>query len=281
VELVKKVLGSLDKQFAKILEAYVNNGQIDVFPKKGKSGGAFCTIDLLFHPTYILLNYAGTLNDVRTIAHEVGHGINNELMKERQNALNFGTPKSTAEVASTFMEDFVLRELEKEADDELKLAILMSKIGDNVSTIFRQIAFYNFERELHDSFRKKGYLSKEEIGALFQKHMVSYMGDYVEQSPGAENWWMYISHFRYIFYVYSYASGLLISKALQEMVRKDPSSIEKVKEFLGAGTYQSPKDIFMYLGIDITKKEFWDEGLDGVQSLLNEAEALAKKLGKI
>ena len=106
------------------------------------------------------------LRDVLTLAHELGHGINNELIREKQNALNFGTPTSTAEVASTFMEDFVLQEILRGSDDELKLVIMVMKLNDDVSTIFRQVACYTFEQELHKEFRQRGYLSKKELGTF-------------------------------------------------------------------------------------------------------------------
>ncbi len=179
IKLIYKVFKNLDSKFADILTGFVANGRFDVYPRKGKVSGAFCAHHLISQPTYILLNHTEKLRDVLTLAHELGHGINNELIREKQNALNFGTPTSTAEVASTFMEDFVLQEILKQADDELRLSIMVMKLNDDVSTIFRQIACYKFEQELHQEFRQKGYLSKEEIGKLFQKHMSSYMGDFV------------------------------------------------------------------------------------------------------
>ena len=281
VDLVHRVMGKLDPDFADIFAGFVHNGQIDAYPKKGKDSGAFCMHHLMVQPTYILLNHTGKLHDVLTIAHELGHGINNELIKRKQHALDFGTPTSTAEVASTFMEDFVLDEILHAADDELRLAIMMQKLNDDVSSIFRQVACYCFELELHKDFRAKGYLSKEEIGKLFQKHMAAYMGGAVEQSEGSENWWVYWNHIRYFFYVYSYASGLLISKSLQNSVKRDPAFIVQVKEFLSAGLSDSPKNIFSRLGIDISDKRFWDKGLDEVENLLDETERLAKRLGKI
>ncbi len=277
VNLVYGVMNGLDKQFGDIFAGFIKNGQIDVYPRKGKESGAFCIHHLISQPTYILLNHAGKLHDVLTIAHELGHGVNNELIREKQHALDFGTPTSTAEVASTFMEDFVLEEILRSANDELRLAMMMQKLNDDVSSIFRQVACYRFEQELHAAFRAKGYLSKGDIGKLFQKHMASYMGKAVEQSAGSENWWIYWSHIRYFFYVYSYASGLLISKSLQNSVKKDPAFIIKVKEFLSAGLSESPKNIFKKLGIDIGNKHFWDIGLGEVEKLLHETEMLAKK----
>jgi oligoendopeptidase F len=179
------------------------------------------------------------------------------------------------------MEDFVLDEIMHASDDALRLSIMMQKLNDDVSSIFRQVACYCFEQELHRAFRKKGYLSKEEIGKLFRRHMAAYMGNDVLQSEGSENWWVYWNHIRYFFYVYSYASGLLISKSLQNSVKQDPVFIHQVKEFLSAGLSDSPKNIFGRLGIDISDKRFWDKGLDEVENLLDETEQLAKKLGKI
>jgi len=277
LSLVRKVFSSLDKEFAEILDNFIKNGQIDAFPGKGKRDGAFCSDDLVTMPTYVLLNHIDSLRDVIVIAHEMGHAVNSELMK-KQHSLNFGTLLSTAEVASTFMEDFVVQEVEKEADDEMRLEIMMRRLQDDVSTIFRQIACYRFEQEIHEEFRKKGYLSKEEIGKIFSKHMTSYLG---ENASGCENWWVYWRHIRTYFYNYSYASGLLISKSLQNEVKKDPKYIEKVKEFLRAGTSASPKEIFLKMGIDISKRDFWFKGLDEFDGNVKEAENLAKRLRKI
>lgn len=279
-KLIENVFQKLDPSFAEILNRLISQGSVDAFPYKGKRSGAFCIHYLLSQPTYVLLNHTNKLSDVLTFAHEFGHAINNEMMREKQHALSFGSPTSTAEVASTFMEDFVLQELLKNATDEEKLSLLMLKLDADISTIFRQIAFYRFEQELHKQHRKKGYLSFKEIGTLFTKHMESYMGPSVEQSAGSENWWIYVPHFRYFFYVYSYASGLLISKSMQASVKKDNRFIEKVKDFLSAGESASPKVIFKQLGVDITNQSFWEQGLTEIQQLLDETVVLAEKLKK-
>lgn len=280
VDLVFKVFSNLDAEFGEIFINFVEKGQIDVYPKKGKSSGAFCAYGLITYPTYILLNHNNLLNDCLTIAHESGHGINDELMK-KQNSLNFGTPLSIAEVSSTFMEDFCLEEILTKATDEEKLSIMMTKLNSDISTIFRQIACFTFERELHQRFRETGYVSKDEIGKLFQKHMASYMGKYVEQSPGSENWWVYWHHIRNYFYNYSYANGLLISKALQNLVRADRANISKVKKMLSTGLSESPKEMFKSIGIDVVSREFWETGIKEISGLLSQTEKLAKKLKKI
>jgi oligoendopeptidase F len=280
IDLVEKTFENLDSDFRNIFEKLFYNGQVDCFPMKGKSSGAFCWTSGFTKPTFILLNHTNELNEVLTIAHEFGHAINFELSK-KQNFFDYRAPTSIAEVASTFMEDFVLQELLKDSNDELKLSLMMQKLNDDISSIFRQISCYVFELELHSLFKEKGYLSKKDIGDLFQKHMSAYMGPYVEQSKGSENWWVYWSHIRNYFYNYSYASGLLISKALQSMYKQDNSNILKIKEFLSAGNRDSPKNILLDLGIDITKEEFWLKGINEIKLLLEETEDLAKKLGKI
>ncbi len=275
VDMVETTFNDLDPDFGRILRTMVDKGRIDVFPAKGKSNGAFCMHKRPSDPTYILLNHTNKLNDVLTLGHEMGHAVNNILIARVQNALNYDTPLSTAEVASTFMEDFVFDRAQAEYDPSDRLYLLMEKLNDDVSTIFRQVACYKFEQELHNTYREKSYLTKEEIGALFTKHMAAYMGDAVEQSPGSQNWWVYWSHIRSFFYVYSYASGLLISKSLQSMLRREKSSIVKVKKFLSAGVSESPKKLFFDMGIDISNAKFWNRGLDAVELLLNQAESLA------
>ncbi len=277
--LVGKVLNNLDSEFKEIFDKF-EDGKLDVYPSIGKRGGAFCVHMIKKLPTYILLNHTNDLSSVKTLAHEVGHGINNELTRDKQNEIYFGTATSTAEVASTFFEDFVFEEILKKCNDEEKLILMIQKLGDEISTIMRQIAAYNFETELHTEYRKNKYLSKEEIGLIFKQNMKKYLGDSVDCS-WCDNWWIYWSHFRNRFYVYSYASGLLISKSLQRKVRRDKKFVGEVKKFLAAGTSKTPEEIFSEMGIDIYSAEFWEEGLNEINETLKETISLAKKLGKI
>src|SRR5690606_26280745 len=143
--LVDTTLSQLDQEFGQIFRQFGQNGQFDVYPRPGKVSGAFCAHNLLTQPTYILLNHTEKLQDVLTLAHEMGHGIHNELARKSQNALNFGTSLATAEVASTFMEDFVIEQLLEDVDQDTQLAVIMMRLNDDISSIFRQIACYNFE----------------------------------------------------------------------------------------------------------------------------------------
>ena len=109
--------------------------------------------------------------------------------------------------------------------------------------------------------------------------MSEYMGDAVEMQ-NAHLWWIYLEHIRMYFYVYSYASGLLISKAMQKKLREDNSFIGKIKVFLSTGTSKKPREIFKEMGIEINK-EFFLDGLDELEKELEEIKTLGKKLGKI
>jgi oligoendopeptidase F len=271
VELLRSVFAKLDPEFLYIFNKMIENGQFDVYPRAGKSGGAFCTHGSKTNPVYVLLNHTDKLNDVLTLAHEMGHAIHHHLYNKHQSYLNREGSMFTAEVASTFMEDFVLEKILETADDELRLAITMNKLNDDVSTIFRQTA----------EFREKGYLSKEEIGAIFRKNMSAYMGEFVSQDEGSQNWWIYWSHIRSYFYVYSYASGLLISKSMQKNYKENAEYILKIKEFMSAGSSKAPAELFSNLGIDVSNPKFWSESVQSTGKLLEEAKLLAKKLGKL
>ncbi len=279
VKFILDIFKEIDKEFYDIALRILEEGRIDAFPKKSKASGAYCFHSLVSQPTYVLLNHQENLRSLTTLAHELGHAVNNELMK-KQNALNFGSPKSTAEVASTFFEDFVLERIIQDSDEETKLAILMQKLNQDVASINRQISCYTFEQELHKEFRKQGYLSKEQIGEIFSKHMQDYMGDFVEHPEESKNWWIYWSHIRTYFYVYSYASGLLISKALQNKFKQDKNFILKIKEILSAGTSKSPREIFEKVGLRLDSG-LWNDGLEKMEKTLKQAEELAKRLGKI
>src|SRR3989344_2251606 len=280
VDLIWNTFNNLDPEFSLIFKDFVENGQIDVFPKKGKRNGAFCMSLPQETPVYILLNFSNKLSDSLILAHEMGHAINDTLVRKSLHALYRDVYTATAEVASTFCEDFVLEKFSQNADKETQLALKMMKLNDDVSTIQRQIACYTFEQELHKTYREKGYLAKEQMGEIFRKHMKFYMGNYVEFSKESDNWWVVWPHIRKYFYVYSYASGLLISKYMQNTVRKDKDFMKKVKGFLSVGISDSPKNTFLKMGIDISKKEFWNTGLNEMEQLLNAAESLAKQLDK-
>ena len=279
VSIVSEALSRISPEFVSIFHDYVQNGQIDVYPKKGKTGGAFSSSSYV-HSGVIMLNYTGGFREVTTLAHEMGHAIHG-IKARRENPLNYDHPMCTAEVASTFCEDFVIDEMYAKATDSEKLSIMVGQLEDKVGTIFRQIAAYNFEKELHETFRVKGYLPNAEIGKIFNKHMKSYLGPNVHLDEHSGKGWMYWGHFRNPFYVYSYSMALLVAQFARKRFKQDPVYLEKINEFYSTGSSLTPAQIFANLGLDVYDQNRWQEGIDEVKKLLSDAKKLAKKLGKI
>jgi oligoendopeptidase F len=225
----------------------------------------------------VLLNHTDDIRSVETLAHEMGHAIHTELTKKNQPPRYQHYSIATAEVASTFFEQLVNEELEKTLSDKEKVILLHNKILGDISTIFRQIACFNFELELHNSIREKGQLSKSEIAKLMNKHFSSYLGSVVELQEDDGYFFVTWSHIRRFFYVYSYAYGQIISRALFENWKKDNSYIEKIDQFLSAGKSMSPKDIFKNIGIDTSDPKFFESGLKAISKDIDKLEKLAKK----
>lgn len=262
-------------EFAHIFSIMLQNGQIDVYPKEGKGGGAFCagTHGL---PTLVLLNHVDDLRSLSTLAHEMGHALHTEFSK-KQPVLYEDYTTSTAEVASTFFEALVFDSVFEKASEEEKVVLLHDKLQDDVATIFRQMACFEFEVELHDTIRVKGFLPKEDIVRLMNKHMKAYLGPVFDLKD--EDGYFFVSwpHIRNFFYVYSYAFGQIISAALYAKYKADPKFIDKVIEFLSAGGSMSPEDIFKSIGIDVTKPDFFETGLKQIDNQVKELEKLVKK----
>lgn len=274
LRIVGDAFGALDKDFKNILDEYLIQGQIDVYPKKGKTGGAYCSsaIDM---PTFILLNHISEMRSVTTLAHEMGHGIHAEYSKD-QKPLYQGHSTAVAEVASTFFEQVVFDNIFPTLSPKEQVIALHDKINDEVSTIFRQIACFNFEKELHQHIREKGALSKEEIGGLLNTHMKSYLGPIFDLKTEDGYFFVNWSHIRNFFYVYSYSFGNLVSKALYRNYKKDPQYLHNIKTFLSAGCSKSPKDIFGDIGIDTSDPKFWMQGIKSIEEDIKRLEKLVK-----
>lgn len=201
-------------EYAAAAVAFFENGWIDAAPGAAKRGGAFCsyiTPDL--HP-YIFLNYLGKPGDVRTLAHELGHGIHSYVSRD-QSPLNFHGTLPMAEVASTFAEMLVYEAQEKrEGNPARQLAAAAQQIDQAISTIFRQAALYRFEQAIHAE-RRKGELSTVRYGELWQEKVGEMFGGSVIMEPGHSLWWTYVRHFVATpFYVYAYTFGEMLAYAL-------------------------------------------------------------------
>ncbi len=274
VAMLRIVLGGFDKEYSGIFNKYLENGQIDVYPKKGKTGGAYCA-GYGQLPTFVLLNHVDTIRSLETLAHEMGHAIHTELSKGQPSRYrDYST--ATAEVASTFFEQLLSEEIEKSLSKKEHIVLLHNRILGDISTIFRQVACFNFELELHEKIRREGQVSKENIAKLMSKHLRSYMGDAVSVTDEEGYFYVYWSHIRRFFYVYTYAYGQLISRALYEKWKEDHNYAKKIKQFLSAGGSMKTEDILKVIGIDTSKNAFFEAGLKGVEEDIAKLEKLAK-----
>ncbi len=275
VEMVKKAFSRVDGKYAEYLDNFLDRGQIDVFPRKGKKGGAYCygSGEL---PTFVLLNHTDDIRSVEVLAHEAGHAIHTELSK--QQPLHYqGYSTACAEVASTFFEQLVSDELESILSEKEQIILLHNRILSDVSTIFRQIAFFNFELELHNEIRDKGQVSKGAIADMMNKHFLSYAGDVFDITHEDGYFFVSLSHMRSFFYVYSYAFGQIISRALYTKWKENPTYAEKVHQFLSSGCSMSPRDIFRNIGINIADPTFFESGLQAIEADIVRLEKLVKK----
>ncbi len=275
VGVLREVFYGLKQEYGEILDRMLENGQVDVFPKAGKTGGAFCSSGVLM-PTMVLLNQVDDLRSLTTFAHEMGHAIHAERSKS-QPPIYQGHSIAVAETASTLFENLVFKALLKTLSPKAQVAALHNKLDDDMAGIARQIAFFNFEKELHHTIRTEGSMTREEMARLLAKHLKAHLGPAVEVAEADGYSFVYVSHFRRFFYVYSYAYGNLISNVLAERWAENPEYIEAIDRFLCAGQSASPESIFKSIGVDTTDSEFWNRGLVRVEEDVKTLARLSKR----
>lgn len=273
-KVLHELFTKIDPKFGEILKTFVENGQIDAHPKVGKRGGAYCSPHYNA-PTFVMLNHTDTMYSLSTFAHEMGHAIHTEFTKT-QPVFYSDYSMSTAEVASTLFEYFLFYDLFEKMSDDEKIIALHDKIQDDIATIFRQVACFNFELEMHNTIRKTGNMSKEDLASTMNKHMKSYMGDV---NFGDKDGYFFVGwpHLRFFFYVYSYAFGQLTSKVLYQKYKEDKNYIEKIKQFLSTGSSMSPEDTFKAIGLDLKNPEFWKNGMKEIENDIKTLEKLINK----
>ena len=281
INLVQQILWKWDLELLDIFNKTLENGMIDVFPKKWKHWWWFCTDNWKWLPTYILMNYMNKIWDVSTLIHESGHNACIQLQKDNLNALQYWSPISVAETPSTFYELLLNDYLQSSLTDEESLVYRITTLDSIIAAVPRQVAEYRFEQDLHKLFREKWYLSSDEIGELFIHHMRDYTWDWIHYDQYDANRWISRQHTRVFFYVYSYASWFLISQSMLKRLRNWEITIKQIKSFFAAWGSKSTEEIFMDMWVDITKKEFRDESMASLKDYLNETKQLAKKLWKI
>jgi oligoendopeptidase F len=241
---------------------------------QGKRGGAFahpCVPDV--HP-YIMVNYTGTLNDVSTVAHELGHGIH-QVLAARQGHFNSDTPLVLAETASVFAEMLVFQsQLALLADSAQRRAFVCQKLESIFATVFRQTAMNRFEKRMHEGRREQGELSSDQLSEFWLATQGEMFGDSVTLRPDYGIWWSYIPHFlSKPGYVYSYAFGELLVLALYGLYQQQGDSfVALYVDLLAAGGSASPYDLVKPFGINLDDPLFWQQGLNVIDGMLRQVE---------
>ena len=274
-EILKKTFGAIDKKYADYLDSYIANGQIDVAPRVGKQGGAYCA-GFYKLPTFVLLNHVGNLYSLKTYGHEMGHAFHGELSRS-QGPIYSQYSTALAETASTLFESLVMDSVFDSLSDAEKIVVLHDKINDDISTIFRQVACFNFEKDIHEAVRTKGFVTKEVIAELHNKNMKEYLGPVFDLDPSAGYAFVSWSHIRRFFYVYTYAYGMLVSKALLRRYRQDKSFWTSIEKFLSSGGKASPEEILAEIGIDMSSPEFFREGIAEIEADIEKLRKLTQK----
>ncbi len=274
VDIVMKAYHDFSPAMAKIARLFIDKKWVDVPAQPGKMFGAFShgTVPSM-HP-YVLLNYKHKVRDVMTLAHELGHGVHQYLAR-KQGALIAGTPLTIAETASVFGEQLTFRALlKREKGAKARKALIASKVEDMLNTVVRQIAFCEFEREVH-SARKQGELSSDQINQIWMKVQSESLGEAIKLDKDYAPYWTYISHFIHSpFYVYAYAFGDCFVNSLYAVYEsgKVKNFEEKYLEALASGGRLRYDEFLKPFGLNPKDRKFWQFGLDKIASLIDELE---------
>jgi oligoendopeptidase F len=265
-----------------IVSDFFERRWIDAAIRPNKQPGAFCATTIPGVHPYVLLSFTGERRSVLTLAHELGHGIHGVLAAD-QGLFNAQTPLTLAETASVFGEALTFRRLlAAESDPERRLELLVGRLEDAIATTFRQVAMNRFEDVIHNGRRTEGELAPDRFCTLWAQTQRDMLGDAVELSEGYRLWWSYIPHFIGApGYVYAYAFGYLFSLAIfRRYEREGPSMVGPYLDLLRAGGSDTPESLAKIVGLDLSDPRFWAYGLDAVDQLLAEAEALAAETGR-
>ncbi|NIJ40525.1 oligoendopeptidase F [Parvibaculum indicum] len=274
-DTVLEAYGGFTPEMARIASTFFEKGWIDAPLRPGKASGAFA------HPTvpsahpYVLLNYQGKTRDVMTLAHELGHGVH-QVLAAKQGALMADTPLTLAETASVFGEMLTFRKLLAGASDPARRkAMLAGKVEDMLNTVVRQIAFYTFERRVHEA-RRAGELTSEDIGRIWMDVQGESLGPAIHLGEGYEHYWCYISHFIHSpFYVYAYAFGDCLVNSLYAVYERAPEGFaERYMQMLAAGGTLRHKELLAPFGLDASDPAFWQRGLSVIERFIDELETL-------
>jgi oligoendopeptidase F len=274
--LVKKALEPLGADYQKLLDKAYAENWMDVYENKGKTTGAFSCGVHGVHP-YVLLNFTNSLEDVFTMAHELGHAMHSYLSSANNSYANHDYRLLVAEVASTVNEVLLTKYLLKTETDKKKRAYLLNHFLESFrTTVFRQTLFAEFERKAHDMYKDGQPLTAETLSQMYHDlNAEYYQAAVVDPLQDAE--WARIPHFYSSFYVYQYATGFSSAVAIADGIYEtgDPSNYLK---FLTTGGSDYPMEELKIAGVDLSSPQVVDRALGVFAETLEELTGLLEEL---
>lgn len=273
VKIVLEALKPLGEEYLDIFKGGINDGWIDIYENKGKKGGAYSWGGYDTMP-YVLLNYNNELEDVSTLAHEMGHSIHSYYSRKEQPYHYAGYTLFCAEVASTTNEKLLIHHLiEKENDEKKKLSLINTELEQIRTTVFRQLMFAEFELYTHESLEKGIPLTSDDYSKAWHELNVKYFGPEMVVDEKIDIEWARIPHFYSDFYVYQYATGYAAASAFANAILEEKANaVEKYKGFLKAGGSDYPIEILKNAGVDMTTKEPLEATIKRFNELLDMIE---------
>lgn len=273
VKIAKEGLKPLGEEYLYIFSRGVESGWIDIYPNKGKRSGAYSwgSFDTL---PYVLLNYNYALDDVSTLAHEMGHSIHSYYSRKTQPYIYADYTLFCAEVASTTNESLLIHHLiENEKDESRKLYLINSELEQIRTTVFRQIMFAEFELYTHENIEKGISLTAKDLCKFWHELNVKYFGPEMNVDDIIDMEWSRIPHFYTDFYVYQYATGYAAANSFARMIlNKEDNAVERYKGFLKSGGSDYPINILKKAGVDMTTEKPIQDTIDRFNDLLDMLE---------
>ncbi|MCK9996964.1 MAG: oligoendopeptidase F [Candidatus Krumholzibacteria bacterium] len=255
--VIAKGLKPLGEEYVGLLTEGMDpaNGWIDIYPNENKRSGAYSNGVLAkeIHP-YVLHNFDNTLDAVSTTAHELGHALHSVYSSRNQPPIYAGYTTFLAEIASTCNEALLTNYLLDQADDvDVKLMLLNQRLESIRLTIFRQTLFADFELRFHEHAEAGNPLTAEFLNNLYADMIREYYGPEFELGEDDECEWMFIPHFYYNFYVFTYATGLTSGLALADEISEngDEAAQRYINNMLKAGSSAPPLEILRNAGVDL------------------------------
>lgn len=274
-EMVSEGLKPMGEEYLAMLRKGFNEGWIDVYENEGKKSGAYSWSIYGTHP-YVLLNYQPNLNNVFTIAHEMGHALHSYYSNTNQTYSNAGYKIFVAEVASTCNESLLINHLINSSADKKEKAYLINHFLEQFrGTLFRQTMFAEFENIVHKMVDEGEPLNGEELCRIYYELNEKYFGTDIVIDREIEMEWARIPHFYSSFYVYQYATGFSAAIALSKKIMDEGEpAVADYKKFLKAGCSDYPIEVLKLAGVDMGKKEPVELAMKMFQELLEEFEEL-------